>query len=197
MALAHAAAGQVQLGDDEDREARRAAVIAEMDSRHVRAACHKERAAACAARLAWQRHGFRLAWQPQVALAAFAPERSCAFDPQEEKSRAARKHAKRAADRLRKAAALLIEHVQSHEPPPLFSCGQCLWPLVAAYICYFALHTGLSITGGLPRDSLAVAESWKDCDLVWYQVKPGLSFVDTVEQVAEQLSSPLCQEVWP
>ena len=33
MALARAAAGQVQLGDDDDREARRAAVIAEMDSR--------------------------------------------------------------------------------------------------------------------------------------------------------------------
>ena len=33
MALARAAAGQVQLGDDDDREARRAAVIAEMDAR--------------------------------------------------------------------------------------------------------------------------------------------------------------------
>ena len=33
MALVHAAAGQVLLGDDDDCEARRAAVIAEMESR--------------------------------------------------------------------------------------------------------------------------------------------------------------------
>ena len=33
MALVHAAAGQVVLGDDDEREARRAAVISDMESR--------------------------------------------------------------------------------------------------------------------------------------------------------------------
>ena len=36
MALVGAAAGQVQLGDDDDREARRAAVLRDMETRFAR-----------------------------------------------------------------------------------------------------------------------------------------------------------------